>query len=503
MDQLRQVLSLAPGQTDHGIVFTQCLASDGTWRNLRARSATAEELEKGEVIMDEEENQAPAGESGSHNTHARLAPSGSKQWANCLPSLAFIEANRHRIPEDKGSVYANEGTEAHDWATRVMLKKITIEEVPENFRVHVKSYIDHCFEVIPRPAQVFVEVEVPLFYQTTSKGTCDFAAVAQDGSRVVIRDLKYGAGVLVSSMENSQLAIYGLSLLRWLETEHGKRFAPDTVVDIAVYQPRHHEGADQPAWILTYADLEIFGADLESKAGLAHLGVGKVQEAIEKPRDYTCQEITEITGLEFAPEEGDHGACRWCNAKAICEARLGANTGSLPVTDPAEFISCMPLETEEEAKLPTAERLALRGPLDDEFLVGVLRSAPALKKYLEDVSEYLEKRVLGGENVPGTKLVMGREGNRAWTDEEAVDKWLAGHLKKAERGDFKLKGPAKIEVLIADKLEKSPRTKNKFENLIKRSPARKVLALAEDKRPAAESDVSMMPVEEEEEEFAI
>jgi len=502
MQKLREILSEVPGSKEEGIVFTQCLTSDGTWYNLKSRPATPEELEQGEVIMPTEES---AGESGSHNQHARLPPSGSKQWAGCLASLAFIEANAHRIPEDKGSVYANEGTEAHDWAAKVFLKQVTIEEVPENFRPHVKDYVEHCLDGVHQ-AQVFIEVKIPLFYQTDESGTCDFAAVAKDGSRIKVRDLKYGAGVLVSSMENSQLAIYGLSLLRWLETEHEKEFSPDMVVDIAVFQPRHREGADQAPWVISYADLELFGAALENKARKATKGVETVRKRQQEEvlmgifvEDRSCAKVTEVTGLSFAPEEGDHGACRWCDAKAFCEARLSSIAGSLPKTDLRDFVAAMPDLTKEEAKLPVQARVEIQGPLDDAFLVEVVRCASGLKKYLEDVHEYLETRVLDGDQVAGTKLVMGREGNRAWTDTEAVDKWLTGHLKKDQRYDYKLKGPAKIEVILKEKLE-STRTKNKFESLIGRSPAKKVLALAEDKRSAVGSDVSVMPNEEE---FAI
>jgi hypothetical protein len=267
-------------------------------------------------------------------------------------------------------------------------------------------------------------------------------------------------------------------------------------VDIAVFQPRHHEGAGQPPWKITYADLEIFGAVLENKARKATKGVEAVRYQCVEDLDYSCEHVADLTGLEFAPEEGDHGACRWCLAKAFCEARLSALAGSLPDTDPAQFVSAMPDLTKEDAKLPVVDRVNAQGPLDDAFLVEVLRCTPSLKKYLEDVREYLETRELNGDHIDGCKIVMGREGNRAWTDIEAVDKWLTGHLKKDQRYDYKLKGPAKIEVLLKEKLE-STRTKNKFESLIGRSKAKKVLALAEDKRAAVGSDVSVMPDEEE------
>ena len=495
MTKTREIVAEIPGGTG-GVVFTQRVNPDGTYTNLQARSATPIELQTGEVTSKKVETEEKQGKSGSHNAHARAAPSGSKQWMNCTASLAFVEANRHRIPEDRGSVYAQEGTDAHDWAAKVLEDEIELSAVPENFRPHVGAYVDHCREMAEGADSVWIEAEIPLFYQPSETGTCDFAAVFP--KRIVIRDLKYGAGVLVDSTENSQLSIYALSLIRYLEKERNYSFDLDTEVDIAPYQPRHHEGADQDPWVITLADLELFGAELEAAAHKALRGVDQMVHTYTEG-DLSCADVSTITGLTFAPGEGDGGACRWCGAKAFCDERLTAMAKDLPNTDPRDFISSMPDESKEDKKLPVEKRLANKGPIDDEFLVGVFKASKAFKTYLDDVAEYLSARELNGEHLPGLKLVMGREGNRAWTDEEAVDKWLTGHLKKVERYDYKLKGPAKIEVLIKDKLE-STRTRNKFESLIGRSPAKKVLALESDRRKAVGADVSVM---EEDEDFEI
>ena len=471
MEATREVLAQVPGGGG-GVVFTQRANPDGTYTNLHSRRATPDEIREGRVLTIPQPDNMTV--SGSHNTHARLAPSASKQWSQCTASLAFIEANRHRVPEDKGSIYAQEGTEAHDWAAKVLLKQIQLKEVPEDFRPHVGAYVEHCRSLEKGAHTVRVEEEVPLFYQPDQTGTCDFAAVSP--TRVVGRDLKYGAGVLVKSEENTQLAIYVLSLIRHMEKNHGYQFSLDTEVDLAVFQPRHHEGAEQDPWVITLADLELFGAELEVAANRATAAVEAVLPRYREGVDRDCGWVEDITErVVFAPGEGDEGACRWCPAKAFCDRRLDEIASSLPNTDPRKFIECMPDETKEAKGLPVEKRLERRGPMTDEFLVGVFRASKALRSYLDDVAEYLGARELAGERIPGLKLVLGREGNRAWTDEEAVDKWLAGHLKQKERYDFKLKGPAKIETLLKDKLENT-RTRNKFESLITRSPAKKVLA---------------------------
>ena len=86
-------------------------------------------------------------------------------------------------------------------------------------------------------------------------------------------------------------------------------------------------------------------------------------------------------------------------------------------------------------------------------------------------------------------MTLGREGNRDWKDEEAADKLIAQKLKGDERYKKTLISPTQA----AEKLDikkQSTRFQNLFEALITRSPAKKVMALASDKRPAVEADVS-------------
>ena len=490
MPETRQIIS-ASGDGTVTIVFTQRKLPDGSWHNQRVRSATPEEIQTGTITT--------TMPSGSHNTHARLAPSGSKQWTNCTASIAFLEANRHRVPKEQDSPYAAEGTEAHDWAAKLLQGEIALLDVPSDFRLHVGEYVTHCLERVPDGVDPMVEVQVPLFYQPDAKGTCDFAVVTTD--RVIIRDLKYGAGVLVKSFENTQLAIYGLSLIHHLQDLYG--FRPDTVIDIAVYQPRHHEGADQEPWVTTLADLEIFCNSIGRKAELAMQGVERVRSV---PRgDGSCEWVESVAPMtEFAPSEGDEGACRWCNAKAFCERRLAAITADIPHVDPKAMIAAMPDMSKEESKLPVEERLQVRAdrmadhlPVDNEFLVAVFAASKNLTSYLSDVAEYLTALAHAGQAADGTKLVLGRAGNRAWANEEEADTFLKGQrLKLAERCDFKLKGPAKIETLLKDKFEKSARTRSRFEELVTRSDPKPVLATADDKRESVMAAVDMMPDEE-------
>lgn len=462
--------------------------------------------------------------SGSHNTHARLSPSDSKRWTNCTASIAFQEANEHRVP-DGGSKYASEGTDAHDWATNILIGKAAPMDLPAALSEPVMDYVSHCNSLVPEgeltklqecldnvdmgfdapEKAVFVEEQIPLFYQPEQTGTADFIAVTPN--RIYVRDYKHGAGVLVASQENTQLAIYAYSVVQHLMPAY--LFTDDTIVDIAIVQPRHREANGVPSWEITVGDLRTFCEEIEYHAIQARVAADRVREKIGSTgKNVSCDEILEAApGAKFSPSEGDEGACRWCRCKAFCEKRLGAivegmDTPSLSAT---EMLAMMPELDKKEQKLPVEERLGIisestgsRGLiLTDEYLVLVTSRAKALRSFLSDVEEYLESRLLAGEEIEGVKLVDGREGNREWANEEEAETFLKGQgLTQEQRCDIKLKSPAKVEALLKDKLKTTKRTKNRFEQLIVRSAAKKKLSIDADSRPAVKPAVAMMPDED-------
>lgn len=465
------------------------------------------------------------GLSGSHNTHARLSPSDSKRWSNCTASIAFQEANAHRIKPDT-SRYADEGTEAHDWAAKVLLNQCAPADVPEPFTDPVGYYVDQCRALLPDapthklkdilqdaelglgvPASaMFVEEEVPLFYQPVQHGTADFLALKTEGSEVThfyARDYKHGAGVLVSTEDNTQLAIYVYSAINALQGAY--EFPDDCEVNMSVVQPRHREADTQTPWIIKLADLRTFCDGLTAKAEEAREAANLVRDKIGAPgTDVGCDQIIEAAPhAVFAPKEGDDGACRWCKCKAFCSKRHDANTEGLniPSMTAGEMLAAMPELDKQEMKQEPEARLALRSEavgsqgriITDEYLVRLVANKKAIVSLLNDAEEYLEGRLLDGEEIPGVKLVDGREGNRAWVSEEQAEVFLRGQkLKQAERCDIRLKSPTQIEKLLAAKL-KNNRTRGRFESLVTRSPGKKKIAVDTDPRDAVLPAVSAMP----------
>jgi hypothetical protein len=448
------------------------------------------------------------GQSGSHSKHSRLSPSSAKQWTNCTASIAYIKSVEDRLPKDDSSEYSREGTQAHDYATELLHNRMEIDEVPESFRQHVEAYCDHCLGLAPEGTPLYIESKVALPYMAGETGTVDFAAVSED--RIWIRDLKYGIGKLVVSEENPQMAIYAMGLIRELQDDGIYNFDVATLVDIMAHMPRHRLAENDKPWVPTLKELEDFYAVIESKAELI-LSASKKFAERENPQPDDVPDY-EALGLEFAPADG---VCDWCRARAICPARINALASAFdsPECNGVDFLSFLPDLTKEEEKLPVEERIATRlgvaaenvgivgedvdNFITDDRLVAIFASSPGLKGLIGDVEEYLQQRADMGQPAPGTKLVMGREGNRDWNDPEAVDKLLAPKIK-ADRFKKELISPAQAEKLLekvfGGKMPKwGARFKNLFTGYISRSPAQKKIALASDKRDAVQPALAALP----------
>lgn len=480
--------------------------------------------------------------SGSANTHARVgSPSDSKRWINCTLatnyehtfrlgnlatrtsgeeaeyqylldkfSLTDVDVRAYGFVEDDSSVYANEGTEAHDWGEKVLLDQCVIEDVPENMREAVKVYVDECKALeADGGMEPFVEAVVPLWYNPERTGTMDYAVVSEE--RVRVRDYKHGAGVLVDETYNTQLAIYANSFMKWLIDEGYYGFGPDTEVEIGVVQPRHREGDPVRVWTITYRDLEKFCEHIEDAY------------QVNIAESYEGGELEIETDGVFAPGE----ACRWCKVKAACAARQQHLLKSVPkgpnMTE-ADMLEGMPTYEKrgsegafkKEHKTPD-ERLEVYHEglplIPVEQLVEIARSAKGIRAWLDDIYELLENRALEGDPAPGTKVVMGRQGNRTYVSSEEAEKILENQkLTKAERTKTVVVSITEAEALIGEKIKEkigrkanpkySPRLAKAWEANITRSPARKVMSFEDDPREAVDSLSNEMPDLEEDDDLA-
>ncbi len=264
-----------------------------------------------------------------------------------------------------------------------------------------------------------------------------------------------------------------------------------------------NRGASAPIrlWAISLADLEEFCRQIEHAAIQIQEGTRRIAEWKAKNPDAE-PDLNEVApALKFSPSTE---ACRWCPIKGRCEARANWLTEPLNTEDRSglDLLAMLPDLSKDEKKAEPAVRINRAGILDDETLVALYAKAKGIIQWIGDVEEYLEEQALRGNPLPGTKLVMGREGNRAWADEDAADAWLKNQrLKEDQRYDFKLKSPTKIEELLADKLKTVTKTANAFAKLVTRSAAKPALALESDKRPAITAAIDSLPCVEEDDEI--
>ena len=282
------------------------------------------------------------------------------------------------MPE-KQSDYANEGRIAHAVAELFARKKFTIttqrkfnadrkkleaEEgyTPEMAR-YAQTYVDALTEEALRyEGQPLVLLEQRVNFSACVPegfGTADCIMIG--GDCVTVCDYKYGQGVPVDAVGNTQMRLYAIGALALpLMMFYGQGI---NRVRMRIIQPRINNDS---AWGITRAELEAWAEEIKPTARKAFNGEG-----------------------DFTP--GDW--CRFCRAKGICRARS------------YDYLAL------EAFGKPEAETISL------EELGDILKRGEGLAAWLKDLKDYALRAVLSGETVPGWKAVEGRS-LRVWSDQD-------------------------------------------------------------------------------------
>ena len=363
--------------------------------------------------------------------HAFLSASASERWLKCPPSAKLCAQE-----EDKGSPFAQQGTDAHELCQYLLEKALgrdsrdptedltwynaEMQEAVEGYVAFVMEQIAEAKKTCPDP---MVCVEQTLDFSKWVEhgfGTGDCVIVADDLLHIV--DFKYGVGVLVSASGedgtgNSQLKCYALGALDTFGDLYDIRR-----IRLSIYQPRR-ENVD--TFEMTKEDL-LKWADgtLAPIAKLAYVGEG-----------------------EFCA--GDH--CTFCKAKAVCRERAKHN---------------MALAAYDFAEPPT---------LDEGEIAEILPQIDSLVSWAEDIKEYALEQALSGTRYPGFKLVEGKS-NRKYTNEAEVAKVVseAGY----EPYEHKLLGITAMTKQLGKK-----RFEELLQGLIVKPQGKPVLVPVTDKRP--------------------
>lgn len=240
--------------------------------------------------------------------HAKLSPSSGERWINCTGSFDLID--RLNVPEPQGSFAAQEGTLAHSVLendmllmlgqrshiehlsernrlgeeARELLGSSSTVEMSENARWHIDLVQDIMMQV-HGAAEVFVEVRVRPGIPDCF-GTADTIVATEKTLHVV--DYKYGRGIPVSAVQNTQLKLYGLGAYEMLKVLYDFED-----VQLHIVQPRL---SSVSTWELSLEELLAWRQDT-------------VLPAVEKIRNHTG---------DLKPGKK---ICQWCPAKALCPAR--------------------------------------------------------------------------------------------------------------------------------------------------------------------------------------
>lgn len=326
--------------------------------------------------------------------HARLSPSGADRWMLCPGSVA-AEA---REP-DETSKWAAEGTvahrvfelclkyglEPHDFLGQKMEADGFEFIVGDEMAEALLPIID---EIRDTPGKHFYENRVDLSRWLPDQfGTLDVGILWIKRGLIIIRDLKYGAGLPVRAEGNRQLRIYAGGFWDQYAKKLWPKDAPKPLFKIMIDQPRNEGGGGE--WYVSYDELMDFMDEVEEKGALTYDA-----KAERIPGDKQCGYC----------KAAQNGHCREYDEWNLNKARLK--------------LKHFQGRTHEQPELPPLESL------DPETRARILDMAPAMTQWLKRLHAAHLNDCLVGLDGGGKKAVPGRLGKRVWKDEEAAEAWL-------------------------------------------------------------------------------
>ena len=417
--------------------------------------------------------------------HSIFGPSSSPMYLNCAGSLI----PNILAPDDSGedAAYGTVGhavTELWSKQGKAAAKKLIgttqtvnnggvdyVIEIDDDMLVHVRSCIDWN-EFLP--GDHYHEVHVDFSDLTpipNQGGTADFLAITQ--GRMVVCDYKFGKGHIVYAFNNTQLMLYAYGALL--------RFGIDYDIDeieIRIAQPRLDHFDE---WIISRKDLMEF-----AKWAKERMAAAWVINAPRTPGDKQCQ---------------------WCKVKTTCVANLKMQSDlMLAVFDDigAPVTEEQMLDLKDDLEFHQMFEPVKAVTLSTADMAFLLQYRGMVERWWGALADELLRRALGGENVPGYKLVESRSHRKFKSVLDTVTALAEHGIKRSELITEELASPADVEKLLRKVGVRAKDIPALLASLVTKPPGKPTLASVADKRPAladhseeAFSDLTSTPETEE------
>ena len=279
----------------------------------------------------------------SARVHALLSASSAYRWLQCPPS-AMLESGE----PDKSSIYAQEGTLAHELCEMYLTGKEAEADKRFSAEMHAcaKAYKEYVNTKTDDRCTQFTEQRVDFStYVPNGFGTCDCIIISDKVLTII--DFKFGLGVKVNADSNPQLMLYALGALDAYDMAYDIE-----KVELCIFQPRIYNVSE---WRISVDDLNRWVDEyLKPRAALAAEGRGERQA-------------------------GEH--CRFCRYAAKCKTLAN---------------KCLE-DFDVEISDLTPERIA-----------DILKRERVINAWLKSVKSYAMAQLAENPDaIPGFKLVEG------------------------------------------------------------------------------------------------
>ncbi len=334
--------------------------------------------------------------------HSEIGASSMKRFKNCPGSVKLSRG----IPEIS-SRFADEGTEAHEWAKKILdawkakLPEPDLSDCDNEMLDAVMVYVEHMKSLWRKGCIQLFEHRFDLSkIYPGCFGTADGVTYYPEDRYLIISDYKHGAGVFVDVFQNEQLLYYALGAATTLGIAVDK-------VRLEIIQPRIFVAEKIRAYETDAVELGEFSITLSTAA--------------RRTRDANAPLAM-----------GDW--CRWC---------------------PAGQANVCPLIKESSKKMALEMfDIKVAAVVDYEKLSEYLDKADILEDVISSMREFAYAQAMAGIKIPNRKLVAKRP-KRDW--KEGMDivgafKHVGLTEKHLTRTVTKMLSPAQIEAIPATEL---------------------------------------------------